>query len=288
MSESLPPDRDAEQEVDFGRVWGALVARWWLLVVGLFAGALVGYLVAVGGSTVYRAAAVVYLGQPLSPSGGSQVQTLQTNPSTVRVITRSESVLHRVAAAAGMSPSQLRGHITVTPVAGAIAKLGQTPLVQIGVSGSSPREVARAANLLAQIAAENVSGYVAVKLRTLSEQIAQSQAELAAIDARLAAADKAAKAGSASDRLLVLTSSALTEQRRSIVLQDLTQAQQLLALAKSVEASSVVTHATAVKQTARTARNSTVVGALVGLLLGLLAALVWEPVARRGARRPAV
>ena len=33
-------DWDAEQEVDFRRYWDALVARWWLLLVGIVLGAI--------------------------------------------------------------------------------------------------------------------------------------------------------------------------------------------------------------------------------------------------------
>ena len=286
MTEPLPPDRDAEQEVDFGRLGRALVARWWLVLGGLLVGAVLGYLAAAGGSTAYSAHSTLYLGQPLTPNGAGLLQTLATNPSTVREVTHAESTIRRVAAATGIPTRQLRGGITVTAVSGWLQKAGQTPLVQIAVRGPSPRKTARAADLLANITAHTVSGYVDTKISTLKEQLAQSQTELAAIDARLAAADKAAKTGSAADRLLVLTSSALTEQRRSTVVQDIVQDQQLLSLAQNVEASYLVTHAVAVKDTARGTRNSVVAGGLIGLLLGLLAALLWEPVAGRVARRP--
>ena len=42
----------ADDEVDFGRYWAALVARWWLLLAGLLVGALVGYLTASGSKQV--------------------------------------------------------------------------------------------------------------------------------------------------------------------------------------------------------------------------------------------
>lgn len=288
MTEPLPPDRDAEQEVDFGRLGSALVARWWLVVGGLVAGVVLGYLAAAGGSTAYTARSTLYLGQPLTPNGGGLLQTLATNPSTVREVTHAESTIQHVAAVTGMTTKQLRGGITVTAVSGLLQKAGQTPLVEIGVRGPSPRRTAHAADLLADISAQTVSGYVDTKIATLKEQLAQSQVELTTIDARLAAADKAAQIGTPADRLLVLTSSALTEQRRSSVVQDIVQDQQLLSLARNVEASHLVTHASAVKDTARSARNAMVAGGLVGLLLGLLAALLWEPVAGWVARRPSV
>jgi uncharacterized protein involved in exopolysaccharide biosynthesis len=48
----------------------------------------------------------------------------------------------------------------------------------------------------------------------------------------------------------------------------------------------VISRAAASKTTARSHRNSTVVGALIGLILGGIAALLWDPVVdRRRARR---
>ena len=288
MTEPPPPDRDAEQEVDFGRLGGAIVARWWLLVGGLVAGVVLGYLAAAGGSTAYTARATLYLGQPLTPNGGGLLQTLATNPSTVREVTHAEATIQRVAAVTGMTTKQLRNGITITAVSGLLQKAGQTPLVEIAVRGPSPRKTAAAADLLAQISSQTVSGYVDTKVQTLQQQLEQSQEELASIDAELADARSAAASGSAADRLAILTSMALTQQRRSSVVQDIVQDQQLLSLAKNVEASHLVTHAAAVKDTAKSARNAMIFGGLIGLLLGLLAALLWEPVAGRVARRPAV
>ena len=49
----------------------------------------------------------------------------------------------------------------------------------------------------------------------------------------------------------------------------------------AIEQSKVLTPALATKATARSRRNSVLVGALIGLLLGILAALLWEPLAGR-------
>jgi hypothetical protein len=64
------------------------------------------------------------------------------------------------------------------------------------------------------------------------------------------------------------------------VISDQTQNQSLLALAQNVEKSYVFSPARATKTTARSRRNSVLVGALIGLVLGLIAALLWEPLAR--------
>src|SRR6266536_6380508 len=133
MSAAPPvPDPDAEAEVDLGRYGTALVARWWLLVAGLVAGAVIGYLLSLGGGRVYRAQALVYLGQPVGILGGNQVQSLNTNPSAARATLKSESVVQQLAHTAGMTPSHLRSGISANPVQGNVAKLGQTPIVHVG------------------------------------------------------------------------------------------------------------------------------------------------------------
>ena len=74
MTTPAPPQRgfdpEAEQEVDFARYVKLLGVRWWLLAAGLVAGAVIGYLVSLGGSQVYSATATVYLGQPYIADGG--------------------------------------------------------------------------------------------------------------------------------------------------------------------------------------------------------------------------
>ena len=280
------PDLDAEQELDLGRLWAALIARWWLPAAGLLAGAILGYLVSLGGGATWRAQAVVFLGQPLSPSGNAQIQSLATNPSTVRQIVHAESTIRKVSSHTGLKPGVLRTGISTQTVAGAVAKQGQTPLVANSVKGSPPRKIAAAANELAKIVVSGVSGYVSTKISGLQNQIASDQSEIDSIDARLKAYDAVLPKASQTDKLIILTQAGLAEQRRGIVEQDLTQSRDLLSLAKNVEASRVVTHAAAQKVSARSRRNALVVGAFIGLILGLLAALLWEP-AVRAARRSA-
>jgi uncharacterized protein involved in exopolysaccharide biosynthesis len=273
-------DLDAEQEWDLDRLRAALVARWWLPLVGLVAGAILGYLVSLGGGTSWRAQAVVFLGQPLSPSGSTQIQSLATNPTTVRQIVNAESTIRKVSADAGLKPGRLRAGVSTQAVAGAVARQGQTPLVAITVKGTPPRRIAAAANQLARIVVSGVSGYVATKISGLQAQIESDQSEIDSIDARLRIYDAALPKASQTDKLIILTQAGLAEQRRGIVEQDLTQSRDLLSLAKNVEASRVVTRAAPQKVSGGSRRNGLLIGAFVGLLVGLVAALLWEPVGR--------
>src|SRR4051794_16589869 len=120
------PDLDAERDVDLHRHWDTITRHWWLPLGGLAAGIIIGYLISLGGAQVYKAKAVVYLGQPLS-QGGVQVQSQATNPSTVKEIVTAESTIQKVSRDAGLRPGQLRGHISTQAVAGNIARLGQNP-----------------------------------------------------------------------------------------------------------------------------------------------------------------
>ena len=82
-------DLEEEREVDLRKHWNALAARWWLPVIGLVAGLIVGYLFTLGGNQVYEATATLYLGQPYS--GTSPLQGLATNPTYVSQLIHSEA-----------------------------------------------------------------------------------------------------------------------------------------------------------------------------------------------------
>ena len=263
-------DLDAEQEVDLGRYGRTLAHRWWLPVLGLVVGAIIGYLLSLGGGTVYRAQALVYLGQPLGILGGNQVQSLNTNPTTARAILKSESVVQKVASDVGLPPGKLRNGISAKPVQGSNAKLGQTPLVQVGVKASKPAKARAASNELARILVARLkAGYIAQKITTFQQQVDSDQRSLDAVTASLDAKDV-----SSTDKLIL-------QLRATQLESDLIQAKQLLSLAKNVEAPRVISSAAASKTTARSHRNSTVVGGLIGLILGGIAALLWDPFVER-------
>src|SRR5918912_527198 len=132
------PELDAEQEVDLGRYAGAVAARWWLPLAGLVAGAVIGYLISLGGSQVWKASATVYLGQPYSYPGNTPLQ------------------------------AQLRGKISTQSISGGTASVGttrlqQSPLVRITVQAPTARKARIAANSLARQITENLSGCAAEK-----------------------------------------------------------------------------------------------------------------------------
>ena len=264
-------DLAAEQEIDLGRYWDAIVARWWLPLAGAVAGALIGYLIALGGGDVWKASATLYLGASYSPVG-TFLQGPQANPSTVRTIARAEASIERAAAQAGMRAEDLRGNVSTktisTGVGATIVRTTGNPLVEISAEASTRRRAQVAANALANIVVERLSPYADRKIQTLKDRIAGDQGQIDAIRRQAA-------------RSSDVTAKAVLGVQLGDVLEDQLQAQQLLIQAEEVERPQVLTHAAGVKTTARSRRNSVVVAAFLGLLLGLIAALAWEPLARR-------
>ena len=167
MSREIP-ELDAEQEVDFGRYWGALVTRWWLPIVGIVAGAVIGALVTLGGSSSWKATAQVYLGQPLAPGGAAAVSSVPTSLGLVANLVTSEEAIRSVADKVGLKRARLRGHVTAKPIVGITgAKLGTpAPLLAITVTGSPRAKIGAAANELASFVLGKIGPYQTSKIET--------------------------------------------------------------------------------------------------------------------------
>ncbi|MFL5980137.1 MAG: hypothetical protein ACJ74R_00310 [Gaiellaceae bacterium] len=264
-------DADAEQEVDLGRYWSAIVARWWLPLLGLIVGAFIGYLIALGGKEVWKASSNVYLGASYSAIGSVFLQGPQANPSTAGTIARAESSIEAAAARAGMRASDLRGHVSTAAIStgsgSTVVRTTGNPLVRITVQASTRRRAQLAANALANIVVERLSPFADRKIETLKQQIAADEQQADKLRRGVAGGDAVAQA--------------VLAVQLGEVMDDLLQAKQQLVQAEEVERPQVLVPAAATKTTARSRRNSVVVAAFLGLVLGIIAALVWEPVMRR-------
>jgi capsular polysaccharide biosynthesis protein len=275
-----PPSRgfdpEAEQEVDFAKYVRLLAIRWWLLAAGLVAGAVIGYLVSLGGTQVYAATATVYLGQPYTPTGGALVQNPQTNPSAVATVVQSQGVQNAVANRCKTKAAAFEHGISTQAIAtGASAKSGAqiNPLVKVTVQAKKGKVAACAANGLADEVVRNLGTYAARKIANLNGQIALDNSQLKSIQTAIASSSL-----SDTNKLILQT------EQRTYQLDKTTNAQ-LLLLAKGVESPRVFTHAASHKITARSRRNTVVIAALIGLILGALAALLWDTVVPRLAPR---
>jgi Chain length determinant protein len=275
---------DDEREVDLRKYWNRLVARWWLPVLGLVAGVIVGYLFTLGGNQVYQATATLYLGQPYS--GTSQIQGLATNPTYVSQVIHSEAEARKAAFAAGLKPGQVKNNVSTQTIAGAkgALKAGQTPLVTITLQGSSPKKVAVATTVLANDIINQLSAFPDQKIAsykvldaTLTQQLASNQGRIEAAQAAINASSGATPL----ERLFLQQSlDAAIEQKGQLQIQQ-TSNRQFLSQAENVEKPQLVDRPIPVKTTARSRRNSMLVGGAIGLIIGIIAALVWAPVAGR-------
>lgn len=284
------PELEAEREVDVGRAARRVAARWWLLLVGVLVGIVAGYLLALGGGDFYEAEATLSLGQPFTPTGSAPVQSLATNPTSVAQLARSEEALAVAARVSGMRVAELRGNVSTSTVSGVSRRTapGVNPLVEVSVQGERRLEVQRATNALANYVVRKVSAYVAVKIRSLNEELQTLENAESSLEQRRDQQQEALEAARGLEpleQLVLISQLDNTEQRLAIVTQDRLETRGLLALAENVEQATVATRPLAVETTARSTRNSIIVGGLIGLLLGALAALLWEPIVERRLKR---
>jgi len=291
-------DPDAEREVDLRALWVRLAARWWLPVGGLVVGAIAGVLLSVGGGKTFEAKTLLYLGQPFTPGGGGQIQSLATNPRTVSEIARSEAALKQAAQASGLRVGQLRGQVATRAITSPAQTRNSSALQQIIVDGRSRVKTEKAAEALAQAVISQLSGDVDTKIRLLHGQVAYDRESLTNANARIQDALRLQQQAlknkrlALADRFLIQananTSLNFYEARQTNLRNDLTDTQQLLSLAQRVERSRIVEPAVAVEVSARNRRTSLLVGALIGLLLGCLVAYLADPfLARRNQSTPA-
>jgi capsular polysaccharide biosynthesis protein len=269
-----PPSRgfdpEAEQEVDFARYVRLLGVRWWLLAAGLVAGAVIGYLVSLGGTQVYKATATLYLGQPYTAAGGSPALGVQTNPATVSSIIHSALVDGVVAHKCNTTAPKFRKGISTAAVNGSsVPKTNTNPLVSVTVQTRRAKVAACAANGLASEVVSRVGKYADGKIANFKSEIAADRSAIALIQHTLSNPDV-----SVTNKLLLQLSLKTNQQ-------DLVSASQFLQQAKQIERPAILTGATANKITARSRRNTVVIGALIGLILGAIAALLWDTVVPR-------
>jgi len=283
MSTRKDAELDAEREVDLGGYLDALVARWWLPVLGLLVGVVIGYLLALGGKDVYRAEATVYVGTPYGPNG-TLLQTPATNPNTVTRIARGQETIQQVAQKSGMSPQQLRAGISTRPIKSGNAKTAPNQLYAVTVEGPRRAEASAAANAIADRIVAITGGYAIQKIGTLKRQIKSDQAQLDAIDKQSSLIQAQLGSGTSTEQLILSNLLLTMEQRRGTLQQDRLQALGFLSQAEQVELAKVIDRGVAAKATARSSRNSIAIAGLIGLIIGLLAALFCDPVAARTGR----
>jgi hypothetical protein len=279
------PDLDAEREVDVGHYIDALVARWWLPVVGLLVGVALGYLLSVGGEDTYRAQSTVYIGSPYALNGTVLLPaSLVTNQSTIGRIVRSEEAIEEVSRESGMPRRKLREGISTRQLRSGLGRLVPSQLYVVSVQGDNRAEVQAATRALADRVVDRIGGFARGKIQGFRAELRSLNTQLKATEMQVDAAQAALRSATGTEQAVWATALSVAEQRRGTLEQDRIDTRQLLAQAEQVELPQVIDRAVATKTTARSSRNSIAVAGFLGLLIGLIAALFWEPVAARIAR----
>lgn len=280
------PRPEAEREVDLARWRRAVVALWWLPVVGLILGAIAGGLYSLRGGANYQASALISLGQPTSP-GGALVNGYGTNPRAVSEIVSSADAQYQAAHIADMRPSALRGNVSVAQVGSATGAgaARTTPLISLTVNGTHSKNVAAAANALANIVVQKTTApYVGVKIRTFQTTLTHVTQQIGSVNRRLAttiAAEKAAKKLDPLQQLVVATQEDNAETRLGNLIAQQEALQQQLAFATQVESAKIITKARSIKASAHSKSASIAIGAVIGLIIGAIVAIAGEGRFRR-------
>jgi len=283
---STDPDTGAEREIDLSRWRSAVVARWWVLAAGLLAGAVVGAIVSLSGGSVYQASVLISPGQAFSPSGAPVLNYL-SSPLGISAIVNHPAVLAAAAAKAHIPVSELRGNVDTVSVAtgaGTAAARGSV-LIRITVQLQQPKPAELAADALGQsVITETTSTYVRDSIKVLQVSIAGYNTLLASLATQIQILNKEIEVPGLDTltKLFLVIQANNSAERQATIADDLATSHQQLSLAQNIEDASLIGPAArAVKTTARSRRNSVLVGALIGLIIGAIAAIVADSRLRR-------
>jgi capsular polysaccharide biosynthesis protein len=254
--------------------------HWWLIVVGVIAGAAIGLVVA-GTSHSYRASARLVIDTP-DPSVTSQSTAIA---DTVRAIATSPSLMQEArttAAASSGGPVQLGANdISVTP-------LGNSGVLSLAVKANSKDAAASLANALAneviQMRLHIANGQSQLDAAKLTKRINALSTRIAALDSSVAATTRRLAGASAAKQAALEAQLGNQSQQRDLLTQQrgILQSEQatLLGGTSGRPTPTVISPAAASGATAAgtSSGSSMVLGALLGLVVALLVAALLEAV----------
>jgi hypothetical protein len=292
VSQNVNADRDGE--VRISEYAGRVVRNWYVVLIAVAAAVLLVVLHTVGTGKQSQGQATVFLGTPLTPTGGSAVlQSVVANPTSATAYLHTESVLDAAAAKAGIkSGTALRNHLSVVALQSTTTKTaGGAPNMQITVRGPYDKSSAVAAvQSLSDSLIEWANHYQSTKTEMLDAQIATDKATIATLQQALDAAQKQLRAVSSSGMssadkaattATLLATISDTGSRIDEIATQLTQNQIFKASAENVEAAGYVQTPSGSKVSASNHKSSLVVAVFAGLIVGVILALVWDAIRRR-------
>ena len=290
MSQTDSPNRAAE--VPLSDYAGRVARNWYVVVVAVAVAVLLVVLHAVGTGKQSQAQATVYLGTPLTPTGGSsQNFTYATNPASAQAYLHTSAVLDEAASRAGIkSGAALHKHLSVTALQTTTSKTtGQTPNIQITVQGPFKRASAvTAVKSLGDSLIAWANKYQNAKSDALTAQIATDKATIATLQSTLTTAQSQLKrmgrGASSTDQAtmaVLLSTISDTGDRIDTVSYQLTQNEIFQASAKNAETASYVQTPSGGKVSATNHKSSLIVAIFAGMIVGVILALLWDAIRRR-------
>jgi hypothetical protein len=291
VSQNASPDGGAE--VRLSEYAGRVARNWYVVLVAVVAAVLLVVLHAVGTGKQSQAQATVYLGTPLTPTGGaSQNFTATTNPTSAQAYLHTTSVLDHAASAAGIkSGTSLRKHLSVTALQSTTTKaIGATPNIQITIQGPFTKTaVVAAAKSLGDALIAWANRYQSAKISLLSAQVATDKATIKSLQQTLSQAQNELKrlgSGMSSTDRATVTATLLatisdTGERIDAISYQLTQNEIFQASAQNAEAASYVQEPSGGRVSASNRKSSLIVAVFAGLIVGVILALGWDAFRRR-------
>ncbi|MDX6533912.1 MAG: hypothetical protein QOF68_1656 [Gaiellales bacterium] len=296
MSQNNEAERTGEVRVT--EYASRVVRRWYIVLVAVVAAVLLVLLNTVGTGKQFQAQATVFLGQPLTPTGGAVFSaSLFTNTTSAQAWVRSTEVMAKAAQDADIkSGSVLRSHTSVTVLANSGARTTPTGAnVNITVRGPWDREtVATAARSLADSLIEFANKYQQAKIDLLDTQIATDEQTITTLTSVVDQAQKQLDAVSKSSApsidqatisATLLSTIATAGSRIDEISSTLTTNKIFKAAAENVESAGYVQEPVGQKVTATKRRSTLIVAAFTGLIVGVILALLWDSVRNGRPRR---
>lgn len=268
MNSSQPETGSSGRVLRSGSLFTTLLQEWKILLGLVVLGVLVGAALALAGPERFTATTSVYTGQTMD-SGGTPVLGVDSDARAISQLLASDEVLGEAARRTGMGMT--------SDALGRKATISTGGILVIGVTDEDGRRAAVAADSLAEVLLEHISGGVDEKILALERQLASDRAALAESEARSRSAQAGLQAlagdggreqhGAAS--YLAIIHAASAEQQ---ALRTANQKAELVLLAARQTERPRVLHAAHVPTDPDLSTLSVNVAA--GALVGLLAALV--------------
>jgi len=271
MSAAPPVDTGVEREIDLGALKDAVLARWWIAVVGLVVGAAIGAAYTLSFGTTWAASAIIAPGQSFSPNGNTVVLSYLSSKRAIDTLANSETTLTEVAAKTGVPVDKLEGNIltkTIDP---------GSRTFSITVTLKKRQQAEDAANAIADsIKHATTPPYVAQSIRIYGVRLANYAVRLKTLTERIKALNVAlARSRNLSplDRLVLVSELHAAQASQGSTLVSQTNTEQALALAQYISRTQVIQRATSEQSVGRSRRSPVVTGGLIGLLIGALIAI---------------